>query len=75
MITMRIHTQLVSFKTSDNERLHGLLFTPPDKKSELALIMVHGVAMNFYLPPLPALGQALAEGGHHCLISPYELPN
>ena len=65
---MTIHTQLVSFKTSDNERLHGLLFTPPDKKSELALIMVHGVAMNFYLPPLPTLGQALAEGGHHCFV-------
>jgi pimeloyl-ACP methyl ester carboxylesterase len=65
---MTIHTQLVSFKTSDNERLHGLLFTPPDKKSDLALIMVHGVAMNFYLPPLPALGQALAEGGHHCFV-------
>ena len=68
MITMRIHTQLVSFKTSDNERLHGLLFTPPDKKSDLALIMVHGVAMNFYLPPLPTLGQALAAGGHHCFV-------
>lgn len=65
---MTIHTQLLSFKTADNERFHGLLFTPPDKESELALIMVHGVAMNFYLPPLPTIGQALAEGGYHCFV-------
>jgi pimeloyl-ACP methyl ester carboxylesterase len=30
--------------------------------------MVHGVAMNFYLPPLPTIGQALAEGGYHCFV-------
>jgi pimeloyl-ACP methyl ester carboxylesterase len=65
---MPIHSQLLSFKTSDNERLHGLLFTPPGERSDLALIMVHGVAMNFYLPPLPTFGQALAEGGHHCFV-------
>jgi pimeloyl-ACP methyl ester carboxylesterase len=66
--TIVIHTQLLSFKTADNERLHGLLFTPPEKTSELALIMVHGVAMNFYLPPLPILGQSLAEHGYHCFV-------
>jgi pimeloyl-ACP methyl ester carboxylesterase len=65
---MSIRTQLVSFKTTDNERLHGLLFTPPDKESDLALIMVHGVAMNFYLPPLPTLGQKLAEASYHCFV-------
>ncbi|MGH7928519.1 MAG: alpha/beta hydrolase family protein, partial [Candidatus Binatia bacterium] len=48
--------------------LYGLLFTPPDRKSELALIMTHGVAMNFYLPPLPIFGQALAESGYHCFV-------
>jgi hypothetical protein len=26
---MKIHTQLCTFKTDDDERLHGLLFTPP----------------------------------------------
>jgi pimeloyl-ACP methyl ester carboxylesterase len=65
---MTLHTQLLTFKTPDNERLHGLLFTPPEEKSDLALIMVHGVAMNFYLPPLPTFGQALAEGGYHCFV-------
>ena len=65
---MPIYTQLLTFKTSDNERLQGLLFTPPEEKSDLALIMVHGVAMNFYLPPLPIIGQALAEGRHHCFV-------
>jgi pimeloyl-ACP methyl ester carboxylesterase len=63
-----IQTQLLSFKTEDNERLHGLLFTPPEKLSELTAIMVHGVAMNFSLPPLPALGQSLAERGYHCFV-------
>jgi pimeloyl-ACP methyl ester carboxylesterase len=63
-----IHTQLLGFKTSDNERLHGLLFAPPDTASEIMLIMVHGVAMNFYLPPLPTFAQALAQGGHHCFV-------
>jgi len=65
---MTIHTGLLSFKTADNERLHGLLFTPADKRSDIALIMVHGVAMNFYLPPLPTFGQALAESGYHCFV-------
>jgi pimeloyl-ACP methyl ester carboxylesterase len=64
---MTIDTRLLSFKTADNERLHGLLFKP-HKASELALIMVHGVAMNFYLPPLPTFGQALAEAGYHCFV-------
>ena len=65
---MTIETQLFNFKTSDKEILHGLLFTPRVGKSDLALLMVHGVAMNFYLPPLPTFGQALAAQGHHCLV-------
>ena len=65
---MTIETQLLSFKTSDKETLHGLLFTPPERKSDLALLLVHGVAMNFYLPPLPTIGQALAERGYHCFV-------
>src|SRR5438309_1796970 len=65
---MKITTRLCNFKTSDNERLHGLLFTPIEVKSDLALLFVHGVAMNFYLPPLATLGQALADQNHHCFV-------
>lgn len=63
-----METQLLDFRTSDNETLHGLLFTPRQQKSDTALLMVHGVAMNFYLPPLATFGQALAERGHHCFV-------
>jgi pimeloyl-ACP methyl ester carboxylesterase len=65
---MKITTRLCNFKTADSERLHGLLFTPIDAKSDLALLFVHGVAMNFYLPPLATLGQALAERDYHCFV-------
>ena len=65
---MSIETRLQTFKTDDKETLHGLLFTPREKDSELALLMVHGVAMNFYLPPLPTFGQALAERDYHCFV-------
>lgn len=65
---MTIETRLLNFKTSDNETLHGLLFTPRERKSDVALLLVHGVAMNFYLPPLATFGQALAEQGHHCFV-------
>ena len=64
---MNFHTQICSFKTSDNERLHGALLTP-DNRSDLALIFVHGVAMNFYLPPLFNFGQALAARGHPSFV-------
>jgi pimeloyl-ACP methyl ester carboxylesterase len=63
---MAIETRLLNFTTSDKETLHGLLFTPREQKSNLALLLVHGVAMNFYLPPLATFGQALAERGYHC---------
>ena len=65
---MTIETRLLTFNTNDNETLHGLLFTPRERKSEVALLLVHGVAMNFYLPPLATFGQALAERGHHCFV-------
>jgi pimeloyl-ACP methyl ester carboxylesterase len=65
---MSIHTQLCTFKTIDNERLHGLLFTPPKTRSDLALVLIHGVAMNFYLPPLSLFGQELAQLGYHSLV-------
>jgi pimeloyl-ACP methyl ester carboxylesterase len=65
---MSIETRLLNFKTSDRETLHGLLFTPRKRKSDLALLLVHGVAMNFYLPPLAMFGQALAEHDYHCFV-------
>jgi pimeloyl-ACP methyl ester carboxylesterase len=60
---MKFNTELCTFKTSDNERLHGLLFSPPNSNSDLALLFIHGVAMNFYLPPLSLFGQELAASG------------
>ena len=65
---MSIHTQLCNFKTDDNERLHGLLFTPVRSPSDLALLFIHGVAMNFYLPPLSVFGQELAMRGYHSFV-------
>jgi pimeloyl-ACP methyl ester carboxylesterase len=65
---MSIETRLLDFTTSDHQTLHGLLFTPRDHKCDLALLLVHGVAMNFYLPPLATFGQALATSGHHCFV-------
>jgi len=65
---MNIDTQLCGFKTDDNERLHGLLFTPQNQSSDLALVLVHGVAMNFYLPPLVTFGQELAARGFHSFV-------
>jgi len=65
---MSIDTHLQSFKTSDKETLHGLLFAPRERKSELALLMVHGVAMNFYLPPLFVFGKELARRGLHGFV-------
>ena len=65
---MNIQTQLCTFKTADNERLHGLLFTPEADQSDLALLLVHGVAMNFYLPPLAVFGQELAKRRYHSFV-------
>lgn len=65
---MSFQTQLCTFKTSDNERLHGLLFIPPHMPPDLALVFIHGVAMNFYLPPLSVFGQELARRGFHSFV-------
>ena len=65
---MNHQTQIHTFKTADNERLHGALLTPPSVESDLATIFVHGVAMNFYLPPLFTFGQELSARGHHSFV-------
>ena len=64
---MTVQTELCTFKTTDNERLHGLLFSPT-QPSNLALLFIHGVAMNFYLPPLVTLGQELSARGFHSFV-------
>src|SRR4029450_183690 len=62
---MNYQTEICAFKTADNERLHGALLTAPKAQSDLALVLVHGVAMNFYLPPLFAFGQErICRGGN-----------
>jgi pimeloyl-ACP methyl ester carboxylesterase len=65
---MNCQTEIFTFRTSDNERLHGALLTPPESPADLALVFVHGVAMNFYLPPLFLFGQELAARGYHCFV-------
>ncbi len=65
---MTYQTEICTFRTSDNERLHGALLTPPNRRSDLALLFVHGVAMNFYLPPLFAFGQELASRNYPCFV-------
>lgn len=65
---MNFRTEICAFKTADNERLHGALFTPEGRLSDLALLFVHGVAMNFYLPPLFTLGNELASRGFHSFV-------
>jgi pimeloyl-ACP methyl ester carboxylesterase len=64
---MSVGTELCTFRTSDNERLHGLLFTPLEA-SDVALLFIHGVAMNFYLPPLVTFAQELAARGFHGFV-------
>jgi pimeloyl-ACP methyl ester carboxylesterase len=68
VFTMNFQTEIQVFKTSDNERLHGALFTPAAEPSDLALVLVHGVAMNFYLPPLFVFGQELAARGFRSFV-------
>ena len=65
---MTFQTELCSFKTADGEHLHGLFFTPPSEHRDLALLFVHGVAMNFYLPPLVIFGQELAKRAYHSFV-------
>ncbi len=60
------NAELLSFMTSDRETLHGLLFrADASPQPDLALVMIHGVAMNFYTGPLPVFAEALAGRGHH----------
>ena len=63
---MSRNAELLSFTTVDGETLHGLLFRPDaSPRPDLALILIHGVAMSFYTGPLPVFAEALAGRGHH----------
>jgi pimeloyl-ACP methyl ester carboxylesterase len=67
-VTEAVQTELCHFATADRERLHALLFRSREKsESQLALVMIHGVAMNFYTGPLPVFSRLLAERGYHVL--------
>ena len=60
------NAELLSFVTSDRETLHGALFrADASPRPDLALVMIHGVAMSFYTGPLPVFAEALAGRGHH----------
>lgn len=60
------NAELLSFTTTDGETLHGLLFrADTSPRPDLALILIHGVAMSFYTGPLPVFAEALAGRGHH----------
>ena len=77
---MNFQTEICTFRTSDNERLDGALFTPAKTPPDLALLFVHGVAMNFYLPPLASFGQELAHeayasGPQRCAHCHFSLPS
>ncbi len=62
---MAVHARLLSFVTSDHETLHGALFrAAAPRHPDLALLMIHGVAMSFYTGPLPVFAEALAGRGH-----------
>lgn len=65
---MSYRTEICTFRTADRERLHGALLTPQHGNADLALLFVHGVAMNFYLPPLFTFAQHLAQRGFHGFV-------
>lgn len=58
--------ELVKVETSDNIQLHGLLFTPQSPE-RAAVIMIHGVAGNFYSSPMATVAEQLAERGYASL--------
>jgi pimeloyl-ACP methyl ester carboxylesterase len=68
---MSITTELCRFATADGQTLHGLLFGPADAApaADLAVVAIHGVAMNFYSGPQLVVGQMLAERGYHALVA------
>jgi pimeloyl-ACP methyl ester carboxylesterase len=67
---MSVCGDLCEYRTADGETMHGLLFEPREGLStDLALLLMHGVAMNFYTGPLPTFARALAERGYHALTA------
>jgi pimeloyl-ACP methyl ester carboxylesterase len=63
-----IEIEICEFKTDDKETLHGIMLRGKKNFSEaIALVLIHGVAMNFYTGPLPVFGKAFAEKGYDSL--------
>ena len=58
--------ELISVETEDGIVLHGALYEKPGAK-EVALIIQHGAAMNFYTGMGRFLPAILLEGGYSCL--------
>lgn len=67
VLLMSETSELKRFVTADGETLHGLLYRGGAQAIDCVLVMIHGVAMNFYTGPLPVLARALSDRGYHCL--------
>jgi alpha-beta hydrolase superfamily lysophospholipase len=60
--------ELVTVTTADGVDLDGALYAPPPgRRTEGAVLMVHGLTWNFYRGPSRWLPPLLAEAGHLCL--------
>lgn len=66
---MPTQTELCEFRTADGEILHGAMFSPADRtaRPDMGIVLVHGVALSFYMRPLPAIAAGLAEQGYAAL--------
>ena len=67
----KINQQLVTFKTSDQIELDGLLIKPNQKElvedKDILFLFVHGLAMNFYCPLFINIISILIKNGYSAL--------
>jgi pimeloyl-ACP methyl ester carboxylesterase len=61
-------SDLVKVKTSDGIELHGL-FYDTGQKDKAAVILLHGVARNFYSEPLPKIAETISKAGYSCITA------
>jgi len=59
---------LVNVNTSDGIELHGLFFNT-GQKDKTAVILLHGVARNFYSDPLPKIAESISKAGYACITA------
>ena len=57
---------LVKVKTSDGVEPQGLFYNA-GQKGNTAIILLHGVARNFYSDPLPKIAESLSKAGYACI--------